>query len=178
MRQQDFYCGRCHNKGLLFYLAPLLHLPQESATEREERVMSNEMMRREVMEAIQAGERALESLKRAGNELNSARNWGIVDMFGGGLVTDIFKHSKMNRAVQYMEEARRDLRIFQRELKDVHVPMEFRMEVGSFLSFADFFFDGIVADYLVQSKIAEARAQVEDAQSRVQYLLTDLGELV
>lgn len=140
--------------------------------------MSNEMMRREVMEAVQAGERALASLKRAGAELNSARNWGIADMLGGGMLTDIFKHSKMNKAVQYMEEARRDLRIFQRELKDVHVPMEFRMEVGSFLSFADFFFDGIVADYLVQSKIAEARAQVEDAQSRVQYLLTDLRELI
>lgn len=71
----------------------------------------------------------------------------------------------------------RDLLIFQRELKDVNVPMDLRMEVGGFLSFADFFFDGLVADYLVQSKIADARGQVADAIRMVEMILDDLKEL-
>lgn len=140
--------------------------------------MTNEIMRREMKEAIEAGERALSSLRMAQNQLNGARNWGIFDMFGGGLFSSMIKNSKMNDASRCMEDAKKNLQIFQRELKDVNVPMNLRMEVGSFLSFADFFFDGFVADYLVQSKIAEAREQVEDAINMVDNILRDLKKSI
>jgi len=136
--------------------------------------MSNDIMRKEMAEAIQAGERALKSLRIAQSQLNGAKNWGLFDMLGGGLFSSVIKHSKMNDASRYMEEAKRDLLTFQRELRDVSVPLELKIEIGSFLSFADFFFDGFVADYLVQSKIAEARKQVEQAISIVEQLLAEL----
>lgn len=136
--------------------------------------MTSDMMRKEIQEAISAGERALSSLQRAQENLNSANNWGIVDIFGGGLFTSMIKHSKMNNAVSYMETAKSDLRYFEKELGDVNTSMNLRMEIGDFLTFADFFFDGLVADYLVQSKIANARAQVSEAIRRVESLLVDL----
>ena len=136
--------------------------------------MTDELMRREMMEAIQAGERALNSLKTAQSQLRSAGNWGIFDMFGGGLFSSAVKHSKINDASRCVENAKRDLQIFQRELKDVDVPMNLQMEVGSFLSFADFFFDGFLADYLVQSKIADARTQVDEAIRVVENILKNL----
>ena len=136
--------------------------------------MSNEMMRREMKEAMDAGERALTSLRNAQEKLNSAGNWGLFDMFGGGLFSTIMKRSKMDDAQELMEAAKSDLKRFQRELKDVNIPLDLRMEVGSFLSFADFFFDGFVADYLVQSKISEAKEQVSDAIIRVEQILSEL----
>ncbi len=136
--------------------------------------MSNEIMRREMKEAMDAGERALTSLRNAQEKLNSAGNWGLFDMFGGGLFSTIMKRSKMDDAQQLMEAAKSDLKRFQRELKDVNIPLDLRMEVGSFLSFADFFFDGFVADYLVQSKISEAKEQVSDAIIRVEQILNEL----
>ena len=136
--------------------------------------MSNEIMRREMKEALDAGERALASLRKAQEKLNSAGNWGLFDMFGGGLFSTIMKSSKMDDAQQLMEVAKTDLKRFQRELKDVNIPLDLRMEVGSFLSFADFFFDGFVADYLVQSKISEAKEQVSDAIIRVEQILNEL----
>ena len=136
--------------------------------------MSNEIMRREMKEALDAGERALSSLRKAQGKLNSAGNWGLFDMFGGGLFSTIMKRSKMDDAQQLMEAAKSDLKRFQRELKDVNIPLDLRMEVGSFLSFADFFFDGFVADYLVQSKISEAKEQVSDAIIRVEQILNEL----
>ena len=136
--------------------------------------MSNEIMRREMKEALNAGERALSSLRKAQEKLNSAGNWGLFDMFGGGLFSTIMKRSKMDDAQQLMEAAKTDLKRFQRELKDVNIPLDLRMEVGSFLSFADFFFDGFVADYLVQSKISEAKEQVSDAIVRVEQILNEL----
>ena len=136
--------------------------------------MNNEIMRREMKEALDAGERALSSLRNAQEKLNSAGNWGLFGMFGGGLFSTIMKRSKMDDAQQLMEAAKTDLKRFQRELKDVNIPLDLRMEVGSFLSFADFFFDGFVADYLVQSKISEAKEQVSDAIIRVEQILNEL----
>lgn len=136
--------------------------------------MSNEIMRRELKEAIDAGERALSSLYLAQERLDSARSWGIFDMLGGGLFASMIKHSKIDDATSYMEDAKYNLQRFQKELQDVTVPADLRIEIGSFLSFADFFFDGFVADYLVQSKIADARGQVDDAIRMVEGILLDL----
>lgn len=135
-------------------------------------------MRKEINEAIEAGQRALMSLRQAENKLSSARNWGLVDLFGGGFLTDMMKYSKINDASRYVEQAKWDLQKFQRELKDVNLPTEVKIEIGGFLSFADFFFDGVVADYLVQSKIANARQQIADAIRIVENTLRTLRKCV
>ena len=134
--------------------------------------MTNEM--REINEAIQAGERALTSLRKAEEKLTSASNWGLWDIFGGGLISGIAKHSKMNEASSYLEEAKRNLTIFQKELRDVNGTYGLQLDIGGFLSFADFFFDGIIADYLVQTKIQDAKVQVRDAIQSVSGVLAQL----
>ena len=128
----------------------------------------------EIREAITAGERALSSLYAAQNKLKSARGWGIFDMLGGGLLSDLMKHSRMNDASSYMEAARRDLEIFKRELADVSTSYNIRMDVDGFLTFADFFFDGLIADYLVQTRISQAREQVDEAIVKVSGILAEL----
>ena len=95
-------------------------------------------------------------------------------MFGGGLFTDLIKHSKMDEASRCMENAKYNLKKFQKELSDINLSLDLRMEVGGFLSFADFFFDGLVADYLVQSKIEDARRQVSDAIHMISDILRTL----
>ncbi|MEE1313569.1 MAG: hypothetical protein UHS41_07570 [Lachnospiraceae bacterium] len=134
--------------------------------------MKNE--KKEIREAIAAGERALTSLYAAQEKLKSARGWGMFDMFGGGLLTDMIKHSKIKDASKCMEDAKIHMKTFQKELKDANLSLDLCMEIGSFLSFADFFFDGLVADYMVQSKIANAREQVEDAIVMVTNVLNTL----
>lgn len=130
--------------------------------------------RKEINEAIVAGEQALNSLYAAQEKLNSARGWGFVDLFGGGFLTDMMKHNKMNDASRCMEDAKNQIRRFQKELSDVQMSVDLRMDVGGFLSFADFFFDGLVADYLVQSKIEDARRQVSDAINMINDILFSL----
>ena len=133
-------------------------------------------MDRELMEAIAAGERALHSLRGAHKALGSAKNWGLWDLFGGGFLTDMMKHSRLDNAMRRMEAARQDLRIFEMELRDVDVTSQLNVDVGDFLTFADFFFDGMVADYMVYSRIAEMKERVEEAIDRVTYLLATLQE--
>ncbi len=129
---------------------------------------------KERREAIQAGERALDSLYSAQRELNSARGWGIWDILGGGFISGLIKHSKMNNAAEYMEQAKENLRSFSEELRDVSRIIQFDFNTSDFLSFADFFFDGFIADWLVQDRINNARYQVGEAIERVQAILEKL----
>ena len=51
----------------------------------------NYLQRKEVREALAAGQEALGYLNRARECLNSAGNWGLVDLFGGGLLSTFVK---------------------------------------------------------------------------------------
>ncbi len=133
-------------------------------------------LQKEMNEAIQAGENALYSLRAAREELQKAGNWGIVDLFGGGFVTNLIKHSKMDNASHLMENAKYDLKKFQKELRDVTVNTNLSIDCGGFLTFADFFWDGVVADWLVQSKINDAKRQVDDAIAQVEQILRSLKQ--
>ena len=126
---------------------------------------------RERQEAIDAGNKALQSLYAAQNDLNSAKNWGIVDLLGGGMITSLIKHSKMNNAQSPMEQAKYDLQNFSKELADVAAYISLDFNAADFLSFADYFFDGLVADWLVQSRINNAGAQVDEAIRRVRDIM-------
>ena len=131
-------------------------------------------MTQEVREARAAGIRALNSLRRAQSDLNSARNWGIFDLLGGGMISSLVKHSKLSDAQRHIDQARYDLDDFRRELMDVNVP---NVQIDGFLSFADFFFDGLFADFMVQSRINESREQIEEACRRVEDVLRQLPEV-
>ena len=139
--------------------------------------MRNENKMREINEARTAGREALYSLQQAEKKLDSARGWGIWDMLGGGMISTMVKHSKINDASNLMEEAQQKLFDFQRELQDVQVPARFRVEIGDFLTFADFFFDGLIADWMVQSRIGEAREQVGKAIEKVRQVLRTLDDM-
>ena len=72
----------------------------------------NANKRREIAEAIEAADVALEHLKRARQCLNSAGNWGLLDIFGGNWITGFVKHSKMNNAEREIDDARYALQAF------------------------------------------------------------------
>lgn len=129
---------------------------------------------KEIREAIRAGERALDSLQEANRQLNSARNWGLVDIFGGNTISGLMKHMKVNNASRCVDDARRDLATFRDELGDIRDVENLNIDIDGFLAFADFFFDGFVADIFVQSKIRKGQQQVREAIRRVEDILSTL----
>ena len=118
----------------------------------------------EIREAIEAGERALVSLQDARESLGSARNWGLLDLLGGRSISGLVKHVKIDNARHR----------FSKELSDVRDLQGLNIEIGDFLTFADFFFDGFLADILVQSKIRQAQDRIDDAIYRVESVLRQL----
>ena len=136
--------------------------------------MHNTYYQQEIQEALNAGREALHCLDRAKECLSSAGNWGLLDILGGDFITTFVKHSKMNNANEEIQKARLAIQKFQRELMDVENIPEFQIKTGDFLSFADYFFDNFITDLMVQSRIKEAKKQVEDARHRVQYIMAQL----
>lgn len=52
--------------------------------------------------------------------------------------------------------------------------LHLQIEIGDFLTFADFFLDGFITDYLVQSKISDAREDIELGILHVKTILDEL----
>ena len=98
-------------------------------------------------------------------------------MFGGGFFTTMLKHSKMDQAKQNMEQAKYDFRNFSKELDDVNMACNLNIDTGDFLSFADYFFDGFVVDWMVQDRINTARRQVDEAIRRTEYIVNQLQRM-
>lgn len=116
-------------------------------------------------------------IDEAENKFRSARNWGFFDILGGGFITDLIKHSKLGAASDIMNRINYLLHDLQRELKEVVIPTDFSMNTASFSTFADFVFDGILADVYMQSKIMTSMEQIRELRSRLLILRDKLAEI-
>ena len=83
----------------------------------------------------------------------------------------------VNIEKQNMEQAKYNLRNFSRELNDVNMACNLHIDTGNFLSFADYFFDGFVVDWMVQERINNAKRQVEEAIRRTESIVNQLQRM-
>lgn len=137
----------------------------------------NELNRKEINDVRQIINQLLPLIDQAEAKFRSARNWGFFDILGGGLITDLIKHSKLGAASNIMNQINYLLHDLQRELKDIVIPVDFTMSVGSFATFADFVFDGILADVYMQSKIMQSMNQIQELRHRLFLLSNELNRL-
>jgi hypothetical protein len=128
----------------------------------------------ELGEAWAAGDEASESLEKVIKSLQSAKGWGVYDMVGGGIFATAVKHSHIGKAKTAMDDAVYELETFQEELKDVQVDWEISLEISSFNSFSDYLLDGLIFDWVVQSKINKSLKACQDAKASVTSILRRL----
>lgn len=131
---------------------------------------------KELQEALAAAREALASLDDLLAALGSAANWGVWDMVGGGLITTAIKHSRIDEARNKAALVQQSLSRLQRELADVGGRVDIDVNVGGFLAFADYFFDGLIVDWVVQSRISEARSRAEEQRAAVESVERRLEE--
>lgn len=129
---------------------------------------------KEIKEAVYAGERSYTQVGKIQKTLNSAANWGTLDMVGGGLLSTVAKRNKMREAQDQIHDFQHTLRKFSRELKDVDIQVSIDLAIDDFLGFADWFFDGLLVDWMVQSKINNARDQIDSLDKKIYSLVKSL----
>jgi chromosome segregation ATPase len=125
---------------------------------------------KEVDEAIAAAEPALSTLNDCLESLDEAKGWGTWDMLGGGMISTAIKRNHMDTAQELAYEAQQHLRRFQRELEDLHIHLEVQISSDGFLRFADYFFDNLIVDWLVQNELKESYEQVSAQRDAVDSL--------
>lgn len=127
--------------------------------------------RKEMSEAIRAGEEVLNALDELLDKLKSSKNWGWVDILGGSFITSLIKRSKISDANSLALSAQAKLRRFQDELEDVEDQVDFRVDVSELLTFGDIFFDNAIFDIMVQSKIGDSIQKVETTRREVEAIV-------
>lgn len=132
----------------------------------------------EIHEAIHAADDALIALRSAEESLAMASGLGIWDMLGGGFFSSLIKHSKIDQAQREIENARAALRRFRSELADLNQAADFDLDVSGFLRFADYCFDDIFSDLMVQSKIRRGRRQVQQAIAQIEEIRAGLWRML
>ncbi len=130
----------------------------------------------EIDEAIKAGEEALKAIENTIRELESAEGWGVVDILGGGLLTTAVKYSHVDEAGRYAEEAQRTLGKFKREMSDITMITGTEIAIGAFETFADYFFDGLIFDWVVQSEIGKSLDSVKNTKNQTDKAMSKLYE--
>lgn len=147
----------------------------EEMFKTEERLAFLKTQQKELHEAITAGHNARRSAQSVLESLGSAENWGTWDMFGGGgIITHLAKHERLDEAQSHIESLQSDLRRFKTELSDVEIRADMRVTIDGFLGFADYFFDGLFADWAVLDHIHQSQQQVQTTYEQIEALLSQL----
>ncbi|RDW18652.1 hypothetical protein CWR48_10015 [Oceanobacillus arenosus] len=130
---------------------------------------------KELNEAIAAGNIAKRKLGDAVSSLESASGWGTFDLLGGGAIAGMVKYSHIDEATDRIHEAQSGMRHFQKELLDVDETADLEIEISGLLKFADFFFDDIISDWMVQGRIEDSLTQVRNQLVNVERIIHKLN---
>lgn len=138
-----------------------------------------ENQQKEIQEAVYAGNRALDITRKILEDLDSAKNWSTFDLLGGGLIADMAKYDRLNKVQDKIQDLQAALRGFRTELADVteRISGDLHVEIGDFLHFADYFFDGLFTDWMVYDKINDSRSRTLQTSDQIQKILAQLNAM-
>ena len=120
----------------------------------------------QINRALSLTDQLIGCLDDAERQLSSARNWGFLDVLGGGFLVDLIKHSKLRNAQTTMEHVNNIMQQLQQVLGSISIPGDYRMEIGGFATFADFFFDSGIVDIYMTAKIMNSLTEVKKLKER------------
>lgn len=140
----------------------------------EEELAGLKSQEKELNEAIFAGNQAKNVIDEIRNLLDDAESFGKWDLWGGGLVTDIMKHDRLDSAQSKVETLQIKLRKFKTELSDVQLGVDIKINIDGFLGFADFFFDDIFTNLVVMKQINSSKNTMNEIKHNILTVLNKL----
>ena len=129
---------------------------------------------KEIREATLAGRNVLAGLGKVISSLDSAEGWGTWDLLGGGLLSTAIKRSRIDEANNGIQEVQTSMSRFKRELADVQQSGELAIQIDGFESFADYFLDGLIIDWIIQSKVKAALEQSNQVKQNIAHMVVNL----
>lgn len=138
--------------------------------------------------ACAAADKAKSALDTVIEALSTANGWGQIDVLGGGLLTTAIKHQHIDRARSNLARAESALRELNRRLDDAgdedtgstseasleKTDARIGLDIGGCLSLADYFLDGFIVDWTVQSRIHAALDRMRAIAAHVKRIRAEL----
>ena len=136
----------------------------------------NISLKKEIQEAIVEGDKSVKVLNVITGYLGKAGDWGKWDMYGDRTAKYNKKHA-IDLAMRKLPQARHQLNLFLRELKDLgENNIEIKLDTLRFDKFTDFFFDNLISDWIVQQRIIGTLNNIESSKSYIIRILMSLKQ--
>lgn len=135
------------------------------------------MDKKEINEAKDAAQQVLNLLDEVEKSLRSAKNWGIYDLLGGGFLSSLVKHRRIDQAESLLKRVHSGLLKLQKELQDVNLSIDSTVGISGFQRFLDIAFDNVLSDWMTQSRINESMNEVLRVKSEILEVINTLDRL-
>lgn len=109
------------------------------------------------------------------DKVNSAKRWGIADIFMDSMLTSMVKRNKIKDINSDLKRLQSKLMVAKEELSDVDINFESEISDTGWDNFFDIFFDNIFTDLRVNSEIKEIRENLMDLDEKVDEVLKKLN---
>lgn len=146
--------------------------------EIEHEIISLQHKRRELDEAISAGHTSSVMADDVMSSLSDANDMSTWDMMGGGLISDLLKHSRLDEAQVKINCLQVQLNRFKTELSDIDISGDVQINIDGFLRFADYFFDGFFVDWAVKDRIHQSQSNIERVKQQILNIIRKLENML
>lgn len=143
----------------------------------EDKLFSYQAQKKELDEAISAGNRALSTCDSIFTELNKAEGWGKYDILVGGTFSSLAKHDHLDTAQTYITLLQKQLKDFRTELLDISIDANIQVSFDTFTKTMDWFFDNIFTDLSVQKQIQASQNEIYQIQNSINSTMNRLSIL-
>lgn len=133
------------------------------------------MDQKEYLEAKRELERSILLIDDVDKEISKAKDWGIIDILGGGGISSLIKRGKISKINDFLFKLRYQLEKTQREL--IPVKHLTKLEIANNFSdkFFDIGFDNIFTDLSTQSKLRETEMNLMELRYYLQKVLDEIN---
>ena len=128
---------------------------------------------KELKEAKEAAELVIGKI-----ELNSASNWGILDLLGGDFIPSLIKRSKIGKANDILNDLPKSLETLNKELSDVDISLPGGVPDRLSDELFDTIFDNIFTDFRVQGEIKENLLALKELRHSIGEIFDKLDEQI
>ncbi len=133
--------------------------------------------KKEVLEAKAVANQVLDLLNDVEKQLKSAKNWGIFDLLGGGFLSSVIKHGKIDKAESLLKMVHKELVRLQKELGDINLSIDSSIKISDFDRFLDIVFDNVISDWMTQSKVNDSLNEVARVKVEINRVLESLSRI-
>lgn len=153
----------------------------EELLELETRLVSLLDFQKELQEAMEAGNLALEAEREVKESLNVALNWNSFDTAGGSMISGVVKRSHMEKSQKLIEKLQIRMGRFRMKVEDAKVQkvvaVEAVVNVAGTEQYVDTFFDGFFEGWEFRERVEHACRELDKIRRGIEEVIGTLRNL-